>query len=25
MTYGVENNWVGDEIELILEFEAIRQ
>ena len=25
MTYGVENGWVGNEIELILEFEAIRQ
>ncbi|MCG8598130.1 MAG: YceI family protein [Kiloniellales bacterium] len=25
MTYAVENGWVGDEIELIIEFEAIRQ
>jgi len=24
-TYGVANGWVGDEIELIVEFEAIRQ
>ena len=24
-TYGVENDWVGDEIELIVELEAIRQ
>lgn len=25
MTYGVENGWVGDRIDLIIEFEAIRQ
>lgn len=25
MTYAVENGWVGDEVEVILEFEAIRQ
>jgi len=25
MSYAVENGWVGDEIEVILEFEAIRQ
>lgn len=25
MTYAVENGWVGDEIDLMLEFEAIRQ
>lgn len=25
MTYGVDNGWVGDEVELIIEFEAIRQ
>ncbi|MDJ0944751.1 MAG: YceI family protein [Kiloniellales bacterium] len=25
MTYAVENGWVGDEVELIIEFEAIRQ
>jgi len=25
MTYGVEGNLVGDEVELILEFEAVRQ
>lgn len=25
MTYAVENGWVGDEVEIILEFEAIRQ
>ena len=25
MMYAVENGWVGDEIELILEIEAIRQ
>jgi polyisoprenoid-binding protein YceI len=25
MTYGVDNGWVGDEIKLILELEAIRQ
>jgi polyisoprenoid-binding protein YceI len=25
MTYAVENGWVGDEIELIIEFEARRQ
>jgi len=25
MTYAVDNGWVGDEIELLLEFEAIRQ
>lgn len=25
MTYAVDNGWVGDEIELMLEFEAIRQ
>ncbi|HXH02375.1 MAG TPA: YceI family protein [Candidatus Competibacteraceae bacterium] len=25
MTYGVDNGWVGDEIELIIEFEAQRQ
>ena len=24
-TYGVENDWVGDEIELIIELEAIRE
>ena len=25
MMYGVDNGWVGDEVELILEFEAVRQ
>lgn len=25
MTYAVDNGWVGDEIDLIIEFEAIRQ
>lgn len=25
MTYGVDNGWVGDEVELIIEFEALRQ
>ena len=25
MTYGVEQGWVGDEIELIIEFEAVRE
>jgi polyisoprenoid-binding protein YceI len=25
MTYAVEPGWVGDEVELIIEFEAIRQ
>jgi polyisoprenoid-binding protein YceI len=25
MTYAVENGWVGDAVELILEFEAVRQ
>lgn len=25
MTYGVDNGWVGDEVELIIEFEAQRQ
>ncbi len=25
MTYAVDNGWVGDEVQLILEFEAIRQ
>jgi polyisoprenoid-binding protein YceI len=25
MTYGVEQGWVGDEVELIIEFEAVRQ
>lgn len=25
ITYGVEQGWVGDEVELIIEFEAIRQ
>ena len=25
MTYGVENDWVGDEIEIVLGFEAIRE
>lgn len=25
MMYGVDNGWVGDEVELIIEFEAVRQ
>lgn len=25
MTYAVDNGWVGDDVELLLEFEAIRQ
>jgi polyisoprenoid-binding protein YceI len=25
MTYGVEQGWVGDEVELIIEFEAVRE
>jgi polyisoprenoid-binding protein YceI len=25
MSYAVDNGWVGDEIELIIELEAIRQ
>jgi len=25
MTYAVENEWVGDEVEIIIEFEALRQ
>ena len=25
MTYAVDNGWVGDEVELIIEFEAIRE
>ena len=25
MMYGVDNGWVGDEVDLIIEFEAIRQ
>jgi polyisoprenoid-binding protein YceI len=25
MTYAVDNGWVGDQVELILEFEARRQ
>jgi polyisoprenoid-binding protein YceI len=25
MNYGVDNGWVGDEVQLIIEFEAIRQ
>jgi len=25
MMYGVDNGWVGDEVEMIIEFEAIRQ
>jgi polyisoprenoid-binding protein YceI len=25
MTYGVANGWVGDEVSLIIEFEAVRQ
>jgi polyisoprenoid-binding protein YceI len=25
MTYSVDNGWVGDEVELIIEFEAKRQ
>jgi polyisoprenoid-binding protein YceI len=25
MTYSVDNGWVGDTVELIIEFEAIRQ
>ena len=25
MTYGVEQGWVGDDVELIIEFEAVRQ
>jgi polyisoprenoid-binding protein YceI len=25
MNYAVDNGWVGDEVELIIEFEAIRQ
>jgi polyisoprenoid-binding protein YceI len=25
MTYGVDNGWVGDEVEMIIEFEAHRQ
>ena len=25
MSYGVANGWVGDEVALIIEFEAVRQ
>ena len=25
MMYGVDNGWVGDEVEMIIEFEAVRQ
>ena len=25
MSYAVDNGWVGNEIELIIEFEAVRQ
>jgi hypothetical protein len=25
MNYGVDNGWVGDEVEFVIEFEARRQ